>query len=74
MQTSQLQALLKVNQQLLMLYWKIGKTILFLQQEHGWGTHGVDHLAIDLKAAFPGMTGFGRRNLQYMTFRSNLPQ
>ncbi|GGJ59266.1 hypothetical protein GCM10008938_51720 [Deinococcus roseus] len=57
-----------------MLYWKIGKTILFLQQEHGWGTHGVDHLAIDLKAAFPGMTGFGRRNLQYMTFRSNLPQ
>ncbi len=32
----------------------------------GWGAKIIDSLADDLPKAFPGMTGFGARNLKYM--------
>jgi predicted nuclease of restriction endonuclease-like (RecB) superfamily len=36
------------------------------QQSEGWGAKVIDRLAQDLLQAFPGMTGFGARNLKYM--------
>jgi predicted nuclease of restriction endonuclease-like (RecB) superfamily len=54
------------NQELIKLYWQIGKDILHRQQQQGWGTAVVDQLARDLKSAFPDMRGFSPRNLKYM--------
>lgn len=63
---SQQQASLAVNSQLVLLYWDIGTAILSKQSEKGWGSRVITSLAMDLRRAFPGMTGFSPRNLGYM--------
>lgn len=64
--STQVKAALAVNQELVLLYWQIGREILQRQQEEGWGAKVVDRLAQDLKIEFPEMTGFSPRNLKYM--------
>lgn len=64
--SAQVRAALSVNRELVLLYWGIGRDILTRQQSEGWGAKVVDRLAHDLFHAFPGMTGFGARNLKYM--------
>jgi len=44
----------------------IGKSILEMQQNEGWGSKIIDKLSTDLKGAFPEETGFSPRNLKYM--------
>lgn len=51
---------------MLLLYWKIGKTILDQQDHSGWGSKVTGHLAKDLKSEFPDMHGLSVRNLKYM--------
>ena len=63
---AQQQAVLKVNQELVLLYWQIGQDILTRQNEYGWGAKVIDKLSQDLRAAFPNMKGFSSRNLKYM--------
>ncbi|WP_027001887.1 PDDEXK nuclease domain-containing protein [Hugenholtzia roseola] len=63
---SKTKALLQVNQELLFLYWNIGKKIIAQQQEKGWGAKVVQNLAQDLSASFPDMKGFSLRNLKNM--------
>jgi predicted nuclease of restriction endonuclease-like (RecB) superfamily len=63
---AQLKAVLAVNQELIFLYWQIGRDILSRQQQQGWGTKVVEQLAKDLKREFPEMKGFSRSNLTYM--------
>ena len=63
---AQVKAALSVNRELILLYWTIGQDILSRQERQGWGAKIVDRLATDLGKAFPGMTGFGPRNLKYM--------
>jgi len=55
-----------VNQELVLLYWGIGKDILIRQREDGWGTKVIERLAKDLRAEFPEMRGLSPRNLGYM--------
>lgn len=55
-----------VNAELIGLYWGIGREILDRQNRQGWGSGVIRRLAEDLRAAFPEMTGFSQRNLQYM--------
>ena len=57
---------LKVNQELLQLYWFVGKQILEKQQETGWGGGVIDQLSKDLSARYLDMKGFSVRNLKYM--------
>ncbi len=64
--TAQVRAALAVNQQLVMLYWGIGREILERQQSEGWGSKVVERLAQDLRAEFPDMGGLSRTNLLYM--------
>lgn len=64
--TAQLRASLAVNQELMLLYWHIGREILKRQQEEGWGSKVVSKLAQDLKREFPDMKGFSRTSLLYM--------
>jgi predicted nuclease of restriction endonuclease-like (RecB) superfamily len=64
--SSQLKAAIAVNQEMILLYWHIGREILARQQEQGWGTKVITQLSKDLKREFPEMTGFSARNLGYM--------
>jgi predicted nuclease of restriction endonuclease-like (RecB) superfamily len=63
---TQVKAALAVNQELVLLYWQIGKDILTRQQQEGWGVKIVERLAKDLKLEFPDIKGFSRTNLLYM--------
>lgn len=64
--SAQIRAVLSVNRELILLYWRIGKDILDRQRMEGWGAKIIDRLATDLSQAFPGVTGFRARNLRYM--------
>ena len=64
--SAQYEALKAVNQQLIQLYWDMGKMIADRQKEHGWGKAVVENLAQDLQMEFPGMSGFSPQNLWYM--------
>jgi len=64
--SSQIKAALAVNQELILLYWHIGREILQRQKKEGWGAKVIDRLARDLKLEFPELTGFSPRNLNYM--------
>lgn len=63
---AQTRAALSVNQELILLYWQIGREMLSKEQEQGWGTKVVERLAADLKREFPQMKGFSARNIRYM--------
>ncbi|MFS0735358.1 PDDEXK nuclease domain-containing protein [Microbacterium sp. 1P10UB] len=63
---ARLRAQRATNNELLQLWWTIGRTILTRQAEQGWGTKIITRLAEDLRAEFPTMKGFSRANLFYM--------
>jgi predicted nuclease of restriction endonuclease-like (RecB) superfamily len=65
-QSAQVRAATAVNQELVLLYWNIGKEILTRQSAEGWGKNVIPRLAKDLKALFPDMKGLSPRNLGYM--------
>ena len=72
---SQVRASISVNQELVLLYWRIGWDILARQERENWGAKVIDRLAADLKKAFPDMKGFSPRNLKYMrAFAEAWPQ
>ena len=56
----------KVNHELIMLYWDIGRGIVEKQQTLGWGESVVELVAKDLQTAFPGTTGFSVQNVWRM--------
>ncbi len=64
--TAQVRAGLAANQELLVLYWDLGRMILGRQKVEGWGAKVIDRLAVDLQREFPGQQGFSPRNLKYM--------
>ena len=55
-----------VNQEIIQLYWDIGRSITEKQQLLGWGKSVVETLSEDLQKEFPGITGFSSRNIWYM--------
>lgn len=61
--TAQYRAVLGVNREQIMLYWNIGSVII--SNSH-WGNRFIDNLAKDIKADFPGTTGYSVRNLKYI--------
>lgn len=63
---AQRHAVLSVNRELVLLYWRIGLDILKRQSEQGWGAHVIDRLAYDLRREIPELKGFSQRNLKYM--------
>lgn len=60
------EALRKVNEELISLYWDIGRVIVARQREAGWGKSVVERLAEDLQTEFPGIGGFSARNIWRM--------
>lgn len=61
--SSQYKAMQAVNQEMIFMYWHIGKIIL---ENSEWGNKFIDNLSIDLKLEFPNIKGFSIRNLKYM--------
>lgn len=59
----QLKAALSVNEQLIKLYWEIGKSIAEAQEQQPWGSKVIEQMAIDLKHDVPDTNGFSRTNL-----------
>lgn len=64
--SARLRGAMSVNQELILLYWTIGRDILARQSAEGWGARVIDRLAADLRRDFPNMTGLSARNLKYM--------
>ena len=64
--SAQTKAVLAANEELIRLYWDIGKKIVTEQEKRGWGAGVVKQLAIDLKREFPDSKGFSRTNLFYV--------
>lgn len=63
---SQVKAAVKVNQELIRMYWMLGKDIVEKKSESKWGKGFFKELSRDLKDSFPDMEGFSVTNLKYM--------
>lgn len=73
---SQCVALRAVNNELINLYWDIGKGIVEKQKKSRWGKSIVETLAKDLQKEFSGIQGFSAQNLWrmkqfYQTYNEN---
>lgn len=64
--SSQLRAAIKVNTELLKLYWDIGQEITNRNLESQWGSKLYSTISIEFKEEFPGVEGFSVSNLKYM--------
>jgi predicted nuclease of restriction endonuclease-like (RecB) superfamily len=64
-QSAQTKAALAVNSSLIQLYWSMGKMIAENQTLFEGRNNYVEQLAKDLKAEFPEMKGFSKRNIFY---------
>jgi predicted nuclease of restriction endonuclease-like (RecB) superfamily len=65
-QSAQIKAAVRVNQELLGLYWDLGGQIIEKQREASWGDGFLEQMSRDLLTKFPEMKGFSRRNLYDM--------
>lgn len=61
---SQIKAAVKVNSELLHLYWQMGSDIVAKQKNIQWGDGFLKRLSKELMAEFPEMKGFSYRNLK----------
>ncbi len=65
-QSAQLKAHIKVNEEMLKLYWEIGSMIISKQNESSWGDKILENISKDLKKEFPNLQGFSVTNIKYM--------
>ena len=65
-QTSQIKASIRVNEELLKLYWDMAQIIIAKQKESSWGDSIIQKISRDLKEEFPNIKGFSKTNLLYM--------
>ena len=63
---AQLKAAVKVNEELLKLYWSLGEDICNKQKLYKWGGSFMDRLSLDLRSEFPESEGFSRANLYHI--------
>lgn len=64
--TSQIQAAVKVNQELLRFYWSLGKDIVERLPENKRGSSFYERLSHDLKLFLPEAQSLSPRNLRYI--------
>ena len=56
----------KVNEELVLLYFTVGKTVSVRVAEGSWGDKTVEKLSAHIMNRFPGLSGFTRRGLYRM--------
>ena len=69
-------AIRKVNEELVGLYWDCGKYISLKVKNEKWGSKTIDNLANYIKNKYPNIKGFNRRNIYrmiqfYETYKDN---
>ena len=64
--STQIKAAVKVNAEMLRLYWRMGADICEKQKLASWGDGWLKELSRELMAEFPEMKGFSHRNLKYI--------
>jgi predicted nuclease of restriction endonuclease-like (RecB) superfamily len=69
-------ALRKVNEELILLYWNVGKYISEQLETQKWGNSYVDEMASFISENCPGIKGFNRKGLYrmkqfYETYKDN---
>lgn len=69
-------AIRKVNEELILLYWNVGKYISEQLEIQEWGSSYVDELSSFISEKCPGVKGFNRRGLYrmkqfYETYKGN---
>lgn len=71
-QKAQYRATVKVNSELLLLYYNIGKAI---NRHKVWGNKFIENLSRDLRLEYPDAKGYSERNLNYMSkFAERFPE
>lgn len=63
---AQQRAIYAANEEMLRMYWDIGKILQQSQQTDGWGKKTLQRLSVDLKNDYPEIKGFSMRNMQCM--------
>jgi len=65
---SQIKAAVKVNYELLDLYWNLGRELILKQKSTKWGDSFLVTVSNDLKKSFPGVSGFSVQNLKNIRY------
>lgn len=81
-QQSQIKAAVRVNTEMLVFYWSLGKDIVDLHAENRWGSSFFENFSKDIIHLLPNVKGFSVTNLRYMKRfyelfsirKENLPQ
>lgn len=61
--TTQVKTAMQINNNLIMLYFRLGK---ILYENFEYGNKFIDEVAHELKLSYPNSTGYSTRNLKYM--------
>lgn len=64
--TSQIKASIRVNNEMLMYYWSVGKDISERRADSRWGNKFFQNMSMDLADMIPNVKGFSPTNLRYM--------
>lgn len=63
---AQQRAICAANEELLRMYWDLGKMLYAAKQAEGWGKGTLVRLSQDMKNEYPREKGFSVRNFQFM--------
>ncbi|MBD5454086.1 MAG: DUF1016 domain-containing protein, partial [Lachnospiraceae bacterium] len=64
--TSQIKASIRVNNEMLMYYWSVGKDITERRADSKWGNKFFHNMSMDMADMIPNAKGFSPTNLRYM--------
>lgn len=64
--TSQIKASVRVNNEMLMYYWSVGKDIAKRRADSKWGNKFFQNMSMDMADIIPDAKGFSPTNLRYM--------
>lgn len=65
---SQIRAAMKINDEMLRFYWKLGKGISSLSEQFGYGSNFYKMVSEDLQTILPDVKSFSPTNLKYMRY------
>ena len=65
---SQIRASMKINDEMLRFYWKLGKGISSMREQFGYGMGFYKTVSDDLKSILPDVKSFSPTNLKYMRY------
>ena len=65
---SQIRASMKINDEMLRFYWKLGKGISSMSEQFGYGTRFYKTVSDDLKSILPDVKSFSPTNLKYIRY------